>query len=331
MKKVILSIIVTIVLLYILLSTITYGDISKLFNTIPSIWILAVWGIYFIYLQLIRLRFSMLMHSQKIGLWNLFSIITIHNFYNRLLPLKTGEISYVYMLKHQHGLPAAEGAATLIIARIFDYVTVSFMFVISSLLLINKTPPYVATVTIIISVLLLVSVAFLFSIATIGLRVLNLTEKIFAKVGLNRFSVTSLILNKIRELVDSFQTISQAKTYLNTFLLSLSIWGCMFFMHYWLLKGMGLHIDVLKVIIGSTFCIFTNILPLHGIAGLGTYETGWTIGYLMVGFNQEVAISSAFIAHMFFLFTGVTYGFIGFVIYQLQTRKHRKAITPPLP
>ena len=95
-------------------------------------------------------------------------------------------------------------------------------------------------------------------------------------------------------------------------------------MHYWLLKGMGLHTHILKVIIGSTFCIFTNILPLHGIAGLGTYETGWTIGYLMVGFTKETAISSAFIAHLFFLFTGVTYGLIGFIFYRLQTRKQNK-------
>lgn len=323
MKKVILSIIVTIVLLYILLSTITWGDISKLFNTVSAGWIFALWCVYFIYLQLIRLRFSVLTHSKKIGVWDLFSIVSIHNFYNRLLPLKTGEISYVYMLKRQHGLPAAEGTATLIIARIFDYVTVSFLFVISSLLLINKTPPYVTTVTIIISILLLVSVAFLFSIAAIGLRMVGLLEKIFARVGLSRFSVTSLFLNKTRELVDSFQTISQVNTYRDTFLLSSLIWGCMFFMLYWLLKGMGLHVGVLEVVIGSTFCIFTNILPLHGIAGLGTYETGWTIGYLMVGVSKEAAISSAFITHLFLFFAGATYGLIGFTICFLRSKLTR--------
>ena len=104
----------------------------------------------------------------------------------------------------------------------------------------------------------------------------------------------------------------------------------MFFMHYWLLKGMGLHVDVLKVIIGSTFCIFTNILPLHGIAGLGTYETGWTIGYLMVGVSKATSISSAFIAHLFFLLTGITYGLIGFIIYKLRNTNRKKAVPPPL-
>jgi uncharacterized protein (TIRG00374 family) len=327
MKKILISIILTIVLLYVLLSKITYSDINKLFSIISPWWLLMVWGVYFIYLQLIRLRFSVLMHSKKIGLWSMFSIVTIHNLCNRLLPLKTGEASYVYLLKRQHALPAAEGTATLVIARIFDYVTVSLFFVLSSLLLLKSTPPYVAKVTLVISVLLLLSIIILFSITAVGLRMIAFLEKIFAWTKLDRFSVTSVVIKKSHEVIDSFRIISSIQTYLYAFLISSLSWGCMFFMYYLLLRGMNLNTHILKVVVGSTFCVFTNILPLHGVAGLGTYETGWTLGFLMVGFSKAVSISSAFIVHLFFLITGITYGLIGFMIYWWQNRKGENDIS----
>ncbi len=318
MKKIIPAILITIFLLYILISKITYNDFDKLFSSISALRILGIWLVYFVYLQLIRLRFSVLIHSKKIKAWSFFSIITIHNFYNRFLPLKTGEVSYVYMLRQKHKIPAAEGTATLIIARIFDYVTVSFLFAAASLYLIKRTPAYVTTITAIISGLLILSLIFLFFIAAIGSRMINLLEKFINKTGLNKFSASSIVLEKSSELNNSFETISSKSTYLYTFIFSVLIWLSMFFMHYLLHGGMGLNTPFLHVVIGSTFCIFTNILPLHGVAGLGTYETGWSIGYLMMGFTKEMAISSAFIAHLFFLFTGISYGAIGFIIYKLQ-------------
>jgi uncharacterized membrane protein YbhN (UPF0104 family) len=152
---------------------------------------------------------------------------------------------------------------------------------------------------------------------------MRVIETILNKSGLLKIKFFDKILIKGRETVESFQVISSRKTYLFTFLASLALWINMFFIHQSILRGMGIEINLLSVIIGSTFAVLTNVLPIHGIAGFGTIETGWTIGYMMLGFGKDIAIASAFLVHLFILFCALFYGLLGYC-YQFIGREQRK-------
>ena len=320
MKKKILSVFVTLVLVVILLQRLDFDRAGKMIGSISLLHISLITLFYGLYLVLVNLRAKILIHSQRIGFGDLLAITGLHNMYNRILPFRTGEISYVYLLREKENLPAAEGTATLIVARIFDYIIISFMFLACTFFLYDTLSAHIKTVTLIMSAFLFVSFGILFYFTLLGNQALRVIEKILGKFGLLKITLSEKILTKGREVVESFDVISSRKTYYLTFLTSLALWINMFFIHQSVLKGMGIQIGIMSVVIGSTFAVLTNVLPIHGIAGFGTIETGWTIGYMMLGFGKDAAISSAFLVHLFILFCALFYGLLSYVYQQMCKR-----------
>jgi uncharacterized membrane protein YbhN (UPF0104 family) len=52
------------------------------------------------------------------------------------------------------------------------------------------------------------------------------------------------------------------------------------------------------VFLGITGAELSATLPIHGIAGFGTYETAWKIGFERLGVSPRVAILSGFATHL---------------------------------
>ncbi len=87
---------------------------------------------------------------------------------------------------------------------------------------------------------------------------------------------------------------------------------------------MGMEIVFSSVVIGSTLAIMTNVLPINSIAGFGTIEAGWTVGYMMLGFDRNIAIFSAFLVHFCILFCALFYGLLGYLYQFAADRKKGK-------
>lgn len=325
MKKKFLYVLFTLVLVTILFQKLDFDRAAQMTGTISISHFLFITLFYGFYLVLTNIRAKILIHSKKIGFLNLLSITGLHNMYNRILPFRTGEISYVYLLRERKNLPAAEGTATLIVARIFDYIMISFLFITCNFFLYKSLSSNMKIVTLIMSAFLFVSFGILLYLTILGNQAISAIETIISKLGLLKIKILRQIIIKGHEMVESFEIISSRKTYFLTFLASFALWANMFFIHQSIMKGMGIDIGILSVIIGSTFAVLTNVLPIHGIAGFGTIEAGWTIGYMMLGYDKNVAISSAFLVHLLILFCALFYGLLGY-IYQIIWNNSRKRV-----
>ncbi|MGH7818485.1 MAG: lysylphosphatidylglycerol synthase domain-containing protein, partial [Candidatus Binatia bacterium] len=53
-----------------------------------------------------------------------------------------------------------------------------------------------------------------------------------------------------------------------------------------------------RVFLGIAGAELSAALPIHGIAGFGTYETAWMLGFTRLGLSREVAILSGFATHL---------------------------------
>jgi uncharacterized membrane protein YbhN (UPF0104 family) len=53
-----------------------------------------------------------------------------------------------------------------------------------------------------------------------------------------------------------------------------------------------------RVFLGVTGAELSATLPIHGIAGFGTYEAAWTLGFTHLGLDRETAILSGFATHL---------------------------------
>src|SRR5690606_36010597 len=66
------------------------------------------------------IRFRTLLKRPDIPFETLYPIVLYHNFLVRMLPFKTGELSYVVLLRQHLNQPLREGVSSLISARLFE-------------------------------------------------------------------------------------------------------------------------------------------------------------------------------------------------------------------
>ena len=129
-KKAILSIIITVVLVWFLLSQVEVQEIVTSLKDVPPHLVLIGFFFYALSYLFRALRFRVLL-QKAIGLGTLFNIVAVHTMWTNLLPFRTGELSYLYLLKKKGGVGSyLTGVPSLVLARVFDLVAISVLFII---------------------------------------------------------------------------------------------------------------------------------------------------------------------------------------------------------
>jgi len=67
------------------------------------------------------------------GYWRMLRLTLATSLASQLLPLKMGELAYVYIVKKEFQSTIPQGLSTLIIIRIFDMLSVALLFVVATL------------------------------------------------------------------------------------------------------------------------------------------------------------------------------------------------------
>ena len=76
------------------------------------------------------LRFKLFFREVKT--FDMFSVMCVHTFFNNIFPFRSGESSFPIILKRLFQTPITSSSTALLIARIFDLITLSFLFLLSS-------------------------------------------------------------------------------------------------------------------------------------------------------------------------------------------------------
>lgn len=308
-KKIIIPVIITVVLVVILLSQIKIKHIFTTISTISPEWILVGFVLYIFSYFLRALRFNILLDG-KVSVKDLFAIVSVHNMVNNILPARTGELSYVYLLKKTKSVPVGEGIATLMIARIFDFIVISMLFFVS-VMNIKELPVVISNILLIIAAFLVLLVLILISLAYHGNKFMGIIDKTAIRLNLDKINVVNFLIKKGKETTESFGIIQSRKVILYCFLFSILVWGFNYLLAYILLNGMNISLVFWKVIVGSTLSVFTTILPIQSMGGLGVYEGAWAIGFMSLGISKEVAIASGFGIHIILFIYFLILGSIG--------------------
>ena len=212
-EKIAAAVLISAVLIAILLSQIQIADIIVTIAKIDIPYLIAGFILYTCSYLFRALRFYALLHG-RIGLRDLFSIVCIHNMMNNLLPARTGELSYIYLVRHR--IAVSDGIASLMIARVFDFIAISTLFFIAAISsqnlpdAISRSLPYIAT-------LMLIAISSLFLIAYKGSFVQNLRHR-------QKIKILKCLAEKLEEIVRSFDMIKSRGVVINCFFLSLAVW-----------------------------------------------------------------------------------------------------------
>ena len=304
---------ITIILVAILFTQISAGDIAKTLHQISPAYLLAGFFLYVGCYLFRTLRFYYLL-DKKITIRELFPIVCLHNMINQILPAKTGELSYIYLIKKVHNRTIGEGVATLFLARMFDMISISVLFLVSFILVLpSLTANQGVVYTVIIVLVIFIGMLFLFLYK--AQFCLKIVSAFLSFIHASTTKSGDFILRQGAETVTALErTRSGGKySYLVLFGSSLGIWGALYSFTIVLLLAMNIQLSLPAMIFACSFGFMTAILPIQGIGNFGTFEAGWTAGFLSVGLPAELAISTGFSYHIINLLFNILLGLFGYV------------------
>ena len=78
-------------------------------------------------------------------------------------------------------------------------------------------------------------------------------------------------------------------------------------------KG-SVEIGFAEAAFGSSVSVMTNVLPVNALAGFGTQETGWVLGFGLLGIDRELAFSTGVSVHLVQLAHVIAFGALGHLV-----------------
>jgi hypothetical protein len=230
-----------------------------------------------------------------VGFWPIMLVTAARNFLVDLLPARIGSLSYVVLLTRRFGVPLEPVLSSFVLTFLYDLLAMTLLVGIALVLQFGRFESLIALGAVTALLAVVVIVAFL----ELG-RVFR-----FVAGWLRRSRRGEALAARLEETAREVgRSGGPTKT---SALLALSVViRLLKFGAYWaLLLGVVREHDVgarelpfWTVFLGITGAELSATLPIHGIAGFGTYETAWTLGFERLGLSSRVAILSGFATHL---------------------------------
>lgn len=300
--------IVTSALLALLLSRVEFADLLTTLKSIDPGYVLLGLGAYASCYLFRALRFNVLL-NKEVRVADLFAIVCVHNMMNGIMPARTGELSYIYLLKKLHKKSLVDGAATLVLARMMDLISISIFF-FAAVVLAGELPGMISGLLSAIALSGAVVVLAFFVLVIGGRSSVEALHRLTMRFNLDSVDVIRRSINGLRVAEGRIEAVRNRKVLFLVITISLGIWTSQYLMYYILLWGLGLELTFALIVLGTTFAIFTSIAPVPSIGSFGVYEGLWSIAFVSLGFPKETAIATGFAIHIifiaYFIFLGLT-------------------------
>jgi hypothetical protein len=263
---------------------------------------------------------------------DLFLVTLVRNAFNMVLPARTGELSYVYVLNRKFKFPVEIGVSTLVLVLIFDLVIVFSLIVISIIIVgINKFSISSSTIILIAVGLLAISLLILFYLSKIIGLFIRLLNFIFIRTRAGRNKFLQYIYGKLVDINTNIEVIQKRRIYWKVYLLALVIRVLKFTSYYFvihaILKPMGYgfkDISFWIILLGTVVAEISAVLPTHALAGFGTYEGAFALAFVILGFTKQISIIVGFNYHLIILLFSVILGLIAIIILVMPFYKVRE-------
>ncbi|PIE31529.1 hypothetical protein CSA56_18020 [candidate division KSB3 bacterium] len=292
-----------------LLSQLDLADTFAIIRDIPLSFLGLGAVCYVVSFAIRTLRFRMLLAPDQ-QRSHLFPIVLVHYTALTIIPARLGELSYVYLLKKFNNVPTGHSLSSLLLARVFDHIAISTLFLCASFFIDLQTQ-WLKTTSIFVGIGLVVSVLLLIALLTYKEICVAWLRRVLETLRFDRYSLIRRVMHELDNIVSALQGIHLKQHLGSIFGLSLMIWLCIFGVNYALLQSFDVTLTYIEVAFASTFMILLGLIPLQLLGGVGVRQTAWTFIALALGVSKNNAIVSAFgthIASVMFLFVFGLYG-----------------------
>ncbi len=306
--KLIIAGVLTVALVWLLLSQVSLSDIIKALAAVGPLWLAVSFGIYLLSTTLRAARFSVFMKG-RIKFLQMLRIVYLHNLANNILPSFIGELSFIVLAKKTGKSSTGEAAAALVASRLFDLAAV-FGLTAAALFIYPDAPPVFRTMLLIFGGVLALAFLLLAAFVVFRERANSMMMRIATFLGLARFSVVSWGIDKIHEMAESLHIIRNGKTMFIAALVSIAVWLLAYAQSWVLILAMGFEVSFIMAMLGTSLYRIASSLPVYGIGGFGTVELTWSAAFIVLGMTTSSAIVSGFTHHIILLSYAVLLGVV---------------------
>ncbi|MBN1121525.1 MAG: flippase-like domain-containing protein [Anaerolineae bacterium] len=297
------------------------ADLPMLVERIKSIeiWKLGVALLLYLGQNLFRaFRYRALLDRRDIPISRLYPITLYHNLLVRILPMRTGEVSYVTMLRRYLKQPISEGVSSLVGARIFELILVVFGGLIGLIAAGEQLENQQQVIA--ISVVGLVASVVGLYFAGPGMRLVKRLWDRFVLRDHDEKSLISRISRAFDTLADQFDRYRTPRIFALTMFHTVFTYSISVGFHLWLMETLGINYPIGEALVIISIAVLTFSLPIS-FGEIGLPESGWTVGLVVFGgMAVGEAASMAFLLNWLRLLAAAITGLLGYGTLQLLER-----------
>jgi len=276
--------------------------------------------IFYVLANLFRdVRTWLLLGTDPRQLPALLPVFFVVSLANNGLPARMGEVVYVYYINRILKIGAGSATAGVIAVRVFDYLTVAALFVFSWGLLADSLTVAGGEVALLTLPVLLVGVVGLAALPWVGGWLLPWVTRLMARLRLERF--IPMIERQGGRAVATLAHLRDLRQYGRMFGSSLAIWSMTYLWYTCFLAALHFEASLPAIVFGATFAVLTKAIPLASIGGFGTHEAGWTVGFMLVGFDLSAAVLSGLAVNVLTLLASALFGVPSWIYLWWQGRR----------
>jgi uncharacterized protein (TIRG00374 family) len=226
-------------------------------------------------------------------------IAVVHNAANQLMPMRSGELAYPFLLKRFHGHLFGKGTASLLYIRFFELFVLAIIFVIALIGYAGIKRGFdLYQISIGVAVLLPLTVVIWSSLPKLtGLGSHFLTWWAQGHSGAV-FDIARRVSHLLASISEELKVAKSPVVHMATGVLTIVNWFCLFTIFYLVLHGVGIFVTVNEIVIGSAIASLTQFIPVGTLGNFGSMEAGWTVGFVMVGVDMRSALNSGLVMHL---------------------------------
>jgi len=286
----VLSFIISVIVVVLVSLKMDWGGVLETFGNINWGYLILAWVILLISYVLRTLRFQTFIQTQSIPFLPHFAVTTLYGMYNYILPIKSGEASYVILLNRRFNVSLVDSATTLISARYFDFASIALILPFVLMAYWSKMPNWMAYAS-----LAYCCIFFAFEFA-VYIYIRNNRSEINHNKNLSgiRAKVSLVIVDLLNSLIKTWKKRKTSRLLLITSM----IWLCIYTYFYLIVLALGYPMDFFHIVFVSMVMVPLTLFPFQGFAFLGTHEVGWTTAFLIMGYDYQTSLSISVNSHI---------------------------------
>jgi len=289
--RAIIGLAITTALVLFLLRYIDLDDLGRMLaRTRWSLYLVGL-GIWVAIYLLRTVRFVLI--APRTPFHTMLCIASVHNFLLRLLPMRTGDVSYAFLVRRAGTAGLGESLLGLLLLRALDATAVVVLF--SATLALDRGV-YLGDRRTGLVIAALAAVAGILIVCALGRllhALLRLARWAATATRQQRRPTVERALGQLERAIEAFTRIGPGTT-LQVAGVTLLLWLLTFAAFFVIMRAFTMPVGVAQTVLGSTAAVVTGFLPIGGIGSFGTLEAGWALGFLLVGLEREQAVASGF-------------------------------------